>query len=74
MRNRSGPGFWCCGLSCRLAVYLVAGLWTYLSYYVIMYPVFFLIFGALSPRAVPAKILVGGRAVFVVGKSFSCWM
>jgi 4-amino-4-deoxy-L-arabinose transferase-like glycosyltransferase len=50
-----------------LAVYLVAGLWTYLSYYVIMYPVFFLIFGALSPRAVPAKILVGVVAVFVAG-------
>jgi 4-amino-4-deoxy-L-arabinose transferase-like glycosyltransferase len=50
-----------------LAVYLVAGLWTYLSYYVIMYPVFFLIFGALNPRAVPAKILVGVVAVFVMG-------
>ncbi|HXI83781.1 MAG TPA: hypothetical protein VNL17_06790 [Verrucomicrobiae bacterium] len=50
-----------------LAVYLVAGLWTYLSYYVIMYPVFFLIFGALSPRAVPAKILMGVAAVFLAG-------
>ena len=48
-----------------LAVYLVAGLWTYLSYYVIMYPVFFLVFGALSQRAVPAKILVGVVAVFL---------
>ncbi len=50
-----------------LAVYLVAGLWTYLSYYVILYPVFFLIFGALSQRAVPAKILIAGVAVFLVG-------
>ncbi len=50
-----------------LAVYLVAGLWTYLSYYVILYPVFFLIFGALSPRAVPAKILIVVVAVFLVG-------
>jgi hypothetical protein len=50
-----------------LAVYLVAGLWTYLSYYVIMYPVFFLVFGALSQRAVPAKILLTGAAVFLAG-------
>jgi hypothetical protein len=50
-----------------LAVYLVAGLWTYLSYYVILYPVFFLIFGALSPRTVPAKVLIAGVAVFVAG-------
>jgi 4-amino-4-deoxy-L-arabinose transferase-like glycosyltransferase len=50
-----------------LAVYLVAGLWTYLSYYVILYPVFFLIFGALSPRAVPAKVLIASIAVFVAG-------
>lgn len=50
-----------------LGVYFVAGLWTYLSYYVILYPVFFLIFGALSPRAVPAKILVGIVTVFVAG-------
>ena len=50
-----------------LSVYLVAGLWTYLSYYVIMYPVFFLIFGALSQRAVPAKILIVVVAMFLVG-------
>lgn len=50
-----------------LGVYLVAGLWTYLSYYVILYPVFFLIFGALSQRAVPVKILVAGVAAFLVG-------
>jgi 4-amino-4-deoxy-L-arabinose transferase-like glycosyltransferase len=50
-----------------LAVYLVAGLWTYLSYYVILYPVFFLILGALSPRAMPAKLLIAGAAVFLAG-------
>ena len=50
-----------------LGVYLVAGLWTYLSYYVIMYPVFFLIFGALAQRAVPVKILMAVIAVFLVG-------
>lgn len=50
-----------------LAVYLVAGLWTYLSYYVILYPVFFLVIGALSPRAIPAKLLVAGVAAFLVG-------
>ncbi len=50
-----------------LGVYLVAGLWTYLSYYVILYPVFFLAFGALSRSALPAKILVAGVAVFVAG-------
>ena len=50
-----------------LGVYFIAGLWTYLSYYVILYPVFFLIFGALSQRAVPAKILMAGVAVFLVG-------
>ena len=50
-----------------LAVYLVAGLWTYLSYYVILYPVYFLIFGALGQRAVPAKVLIAGVAVFVIG-------
>jgi hypothetical protein len=50
-----------------LAVYLVAGLWTYLSYYVIMYPVFFLIFGALSSGAVPVKVLMVGVAVFLAG-------
>jgi len=50
-----------------LGVYLVAGLWTYLSYFVILYPVFFLMFGALSPRVVPAKLLVAGMAAFLVG-------
>ena len=50
-----------------LGVYFIAGLWTYLSYYVILYPVFFLIFGALSQRAIPAKILMAGVAVFLVG-------
>jgi 4-amino-4-deoxy-L-arabinose transferase-like glycosyltransferase len=50
-----------------LGVYLVAGLWTYLSYYVILYPVYFLVLGALAQRAVPQKILVAGIAAFVVG-------
>jgi len=50
-----------------LGVYLVAGLWTYLSYYVILYPVHFLIFGALGQRALPAKIVIAGVAIFVVG-------
>jgi hypothetical protein len=50
-----------------LAVYLVAGLWTYLSYYVILYPVYFLVLGALAQRAVPPKILMAGIAAFVVG-------
>jgi len=56
-----------------LAVYLVAGLWTYLSYYVILYPMYFLMFGALSQRAVPVKILivvivafVGGNVIFML--------
>jgi hypothetical protein len=49
-----------------LGVYFISGLWTYLSYYVILYPAFFLIFGALSQR-VPAKILVGAVALFVAG-------
>jgi hypothetical protein len=50
-----------------LGVYLIAGLWTYLSYYVILYPVYFLVLGALSKRAVPPKILMAGIAAFVVG-------
>jgi len=50
-----------------LLVYLVAGLWTYLSYYVILYPVYFLVLGALAPRAVPPKTLVVGIAAFVLG-------
>jgi 4-amino-4-deoxy-L-arabinose transferase-like glycosyltransferase len=50
-----------------LGVYWVAGLWTYLSYYVILYPVFFLVFGALAQRAVPPKILLAVVAVFVMG-------
>jgi hypothetical protein len=50
-----------------LAVYLVAGLWTYLSYYVILYPVYFVVLGALAQRAVPPRILVAGIAAFVVG-------
>jgi hypothetical protein len=50
-----------------LTVYLVAGLWTYLSYYVILYPVYFLVFGALGQRAVPAKVLIAGVAMFVIG-------
>ena len=50
-----------------LAVYLVAGLWTYLSYYVILYPVYFLAFGALGQRALPAKILIAGVVVFAAG-------
>jgi hypothetical protein len=52
-----------------LAVYLVAGLWTYLSYYVILYPVYFVVLGALAERAVPPKILVAGIAAFVVGNT-----
>jgi hypothetical protein len=50
-----------------LAVYVVAGLWTYLSYYVILYPVYFLVFGALGQRAVPPKILIAAVLVFVAG-------
>jgi hypothetical protein len=50
-----------------LVAYLVAGLWTYLSYYVILYPVYFLVLGALARRAVPLKILVAGIAAFVLG-------
>ncbi|MGD1020019.1 MAG: hypothetical protein ABSA12_11970 [Verrucomicrobiia bacterium] len=50
-----------------LAVYLVAGLWTYLSYYVILYPVYFVALGALARRAVPPNILVAGIAAFVAG-------
>ena len=50
-----------------LAVYLVAGLWTYLSYYVILYPVYFVALGALAQRAVAPKILVAGIGAFVVG-------
>ncbi len=50
-----------------LAVYLVAGLWTYLSYYVILYPVYFVVLGALASRVVPPKILVAGIAAIVVG-------
>jgi len=50
-----------------LAVYFVAGLWTYLSYYVILYPVYFLVLGALGRRAVPLKILLSVIALFVVG-------
>jgi hypothetical protein len=48
-------------------VYLAAGLWTYLSYYVILYPAYFLVLGALARRAVPPKILAVGMAAFVVG-------
>jgi hypothetical protein len=50
-----------------LAVYFVAGLWTYLSYYVILYPVHFLVLGALGRRAVPLKDIAACRALFVVG-------
>jgi len=50
-----------------VAVYLVAGLWTYSHYYVILYPVHFLVLGALAQRAVPAKILTGVIAVFLIG-------
>ena len=50
-----------------LTVYVVAGLWTYSHYFVILYPVYFLVFGALGQRVVPAKILIAGVALFVVG-------
>jgi hypothetical protein len=50
-----------------LLVYLVTGLWTYLSYYVILYPVYFLVLGALEQRDVPPKILAIAVAAFVVG-------
>ena len=50
-----------------LLVYLVAGLWTYLSYYVILYPVYFLVLGALARRAIPPGIVVAVIAVFLLG-------
>jgi hypothetical protein len=50
-----------------LAVYVVAGLWTYSHYYVILYPVFFLVFGALGQRPVPVKVLIAVVLVFVAG-------
>jgi 4-amino-4-deoxy-L-arabinose transferase-like glycosyltransferase len=50
-----------------LAFYIVAGLWTYLSYYVILYPVYFLVLGALCQRAVPVKVLLPVVGLFLVG-------
>jgi len=50
-----------------LVVYLAAGLWTYLSYYVILYPVYFLVLGALARQAIPPGILVAVIAAFLLG-------
>ncbi len=49
-----------------LAAYLVGRLWTYVSYYVILYPVFFLALGMAAER-LPRKLAVGAVVVFVAG-------
>ncbi len=46
-------------------VFYVAGLWTYLTYFAILWPVHFLVCGALGERVLPAKVTVALAGVFV---------
>lgn len=48
-----------------VAVFFVTGLWTYLTYFVILYPAHFLVLGAPGGRALPAKVVAAVAAVFV---------
>ena len=49
-----------------VAVFYVTGLWTYLTYFAILYPVHFLVLGALVERALPGKVMAGIAVFFAV--------
>jgi len=53
-----------------VAVFMVAGLWTYLTYFAILFPVHFLVLGAVNlPRKVMASVagvFVGANVVFML--------
>jgi hypothetical protein len=50
-----------------VAVFVLAGLWTYLTYFAILFPVHFLACGALGERALPGKVTATLAGVFVAG-------
>ncbi len=50
-------------LAVPMLVFMVAQLWTYLSYYAIMWPVWFLVVGAVAQRLTEAGGAPGGRAL-----------
>ncbi len=50
-----------------LAVFFVAGLWTYLTYFVILYPMHFLVCGAAAERIKQRSVVIGVASVMVAG-------
>ncbi len=48
-----------------VVVFYVAGLWTYLTYFAILWPAHFLVCGALGQRALPGKLTAALAGVFV---------
>ena len=50
-----------------VAVFTLAGLWTYLTYFAILFPVHFLVCGALGERALPGKVTTVVAGAFVIG-------
>ncbi len=50
-----------------LAVFVVAGLWTYLTYFVILYPVHFLACGAAAERIKQRPVMIGAAVVIAAG-------
>jgi len=59
--RRANPGAWVLVLWCvvPVAVFVVAGLWTYLSYYAILFPAYFLVLGAVAERLPRPAIIAG---------------
>lgn len=52
-----------------VAVFYVAGLWTYLTYFAILFPVHFLALGAFAERALPGRVTAVLAGVFVVANA-----
>jgi len=62
---RANPGAWVLVLWCvvPVAVFVAAGLWTYLSYYAILFPAHFLVLGAVAERLRRPAIIAGAVLV-----------
>jgi hypothetical protein len=56
-----------------LGVFVTAGLWTYLSYYVILYPAHFLALGWIAERFASRRGVVAIAAAVVLGGSLGYW-
>jgi 4-amino-4-deoxy-L-arabinose transferase-like glycosyltransferase len=72
-RVRTPPAILLLWFVVPLAVFYLAGLWTYLTYFAILFPAHFVVLGAAGERALPAKIvaviagiLVAANVVFML--------